>query len=299
MAATLDADRATSIAAAEKLHQSANGKARGFATIAYVFSLLQGEQGSIALKVCQRTALSTQNHSFAATLALSEAEAGLVTETCNNIAGERVSYCSGASSVTSLTETAMGHYRILSKNLASDSAELGTIIHNNKGVSLLLQGKIEEALACFQEATNLTSMIQTPNVNDCFLQPHFNLTLLHWRNGQIAHAVGSWLPVRQFLKVDKGNEDAMDLSHLRTSLAHALDVFRDISRNKALDTQFHVAAWQPGSKKMTLGGMDTFQVRLLDIVMLQCAAELATCDMVQACLDRNEGLLSQVCDSER
>lgn len=118
---------------------------------------------------------------------------------------------------------------------------------NSLGLLHLREGKIQEAIRCFEKACDGLNAI-----GSCYLHPYFNLTLILWDIGEVSKAVNVWGDIRCLGKNDISEiEDGLNATLSRYAQpGHAMTV------NKT---------WLANG----VGGLEPCWVFLLDCLVLQ------------------------------
>uniref|UniRef100_A0A7S4VG92 Uncharacterized protein n=1 Tax=Ditylum brightwellii TaxID=49249 RepID=A0A7S4VG92_9STRA len=177
--------------------------------------------------------------------------------------------------------------------------DLSIAVKNNHGLALLMEGKVTEAIRQFQEGAiaarnqgQQTILIENEETTSLdhfsILSPHFNLTLLLWRDGHKDEATSLWLHARGMGQLTRKDLSSSEHRKLKSALEKAFNrhVLLIAEKNKhgrggiSDDYSEHVAQWQPESEGKSddgrIGGLDAAQVLALDVLLLRHAAATAS-----------------------
>lgn len=232
-----------------------------FASLANTFALLQGGRPSAALDGFERVVTSnSKDMLWSICKSLYKVDAKLETETRGKFGVLNSSLCEKA-----LT---MFHRDVLLESVPeSTQQEFLALLHNNCGISQILDGNMDEAVKHFQSACEQlkNSESRSGGIQCGLLQPYFNLALVYWRERRINEAIDVWSTARGFPLFKPHTPILLELEEL---LDTSMQAYFNECRCQEDDMSCHVSAWgvrhSPARK----------QLFLMDCIVLQSAVQM-------------------------
>ena len=237
-ASSLSGDWVTCLSATEELCKGGDqvatasiddgGTGNVDASCARAFVLLQCHRPSLAMERCDQimsARLGKEDVPLEISLVLYKADAIISTEAgfydnANDGVGLDVEKGGGGvQAVQELTCRALALLQemILSndhKNHTEKCNGLEVATRNNHGIASIMRGETMDAMRHFKDAAlaeasgrlgNIVDVDRETTTRSCNLQPHFNLTLLLWREGHRTDAAETWLSARDFIEGGLGH----------------------------------------------------------------------------------------------
>jgi len=305
---TLAEDWATGLAAAEELaaHVDSNITLLDdalMARAALIFALLQCHRHSLAIEKYVEWKDQGVTGALGALFDLFEADA-LITSCTVGTSEDESAKGKGGGSIESV-RAIFGKYEatvnMVENELNGDnesdddgswsfdiaiSSELGIATDNNRGISFVLTGRVNEALAAFEEASIDRLSTKSRDMSWLLLRPRFNLALLLWREGHRNEATKVWMGTRKLgPQAHEGNEcQTKDLSAiLQEAISrHGLYCAKKTASDPTC-THGLITPWLPtddtssasvsntGECATHFSGVNMEQVLAFDVVVLQYA----------------------------